>query len=63
MPEGTHMITLNLLKIFDSDVMQLQDSNTQTPENSERIQECGETKLSRINRGAYLDHINFIYDS
>ena len=29
-PEGTYMITLNLLKIFDSDIMQLQDSNTET---------------------------------
>ena len=64
-PEGTYMITLNLLKIFDSD-MQLQDTNTQTlktPDNVERIQECRETKLSRKNRGTCLDHMNFKHDS
>jgi hypothetical protein len=29
-PEDTYMITSNLLKIFDSEFMQLQDSNTPT---------------------------------
>jgi hypothetical protein len=65
-PKDTYIITLNLLKIFDSEFMQLQDSvlkHSKTPENEERVQECKERKLSQINRGAFFDHINFKRDS
>jgi len=39
-PEGTYMITLNLLKIFDSDVMHLQDTNTKTLRHPRTWKEC-----------------------